>query len=41
MQHRLKPVAGAARTEVVSTELLDELFLAAVDEAFASPHVRL
>jgi hypothetical protein len=41
MQQRLKSAAGAARTEVVSSELLDELLLAAANGAFASLHVRL
>jgi hypothetical protein len=41
MQQFLKPAARAARTEVVASELLDELFVAAANGALATLHVRL
>jgi hypothetical protein len=39
MQHALKPAAGAAGTEVVPSELLDELLLSAPDGTLAALHV--
>jgi len=41
MQQRLKSTARAARAEVVPSELLDELLLAAVNRAFTPLDVGL
>jgi hypothetical protein len=38
MQHFLKPVAGAAGAEVVSTQLLEQLLLATADRTVAALH---
>jgi hypothetical protein len=38
MQHFLKPAAGAAGAEVIASELLQQLLLAAADRTVAALH---
>jgi hypothetical protein len=41
MQHFLKPAAGAARAEIVATQLLEQLLLTTAHGAVASFHASL
>lgn len=41
MQHFLKPAAGAARAEVIASELLEQLLLPAAHRAIALLHTCL